>query len=193
MRRDQGATLVEYALILAFVVVGSIGAINYLTAEGDDQIENSADCVSERPPPPSCQIRAVTTTSATTSPLPSTTLPPTTTTVPPSSQATALIISPNPTPAQVIASLTLTTTEPDGEGQPVVVGVAGAVVYFDIVTTAPGGNQVTTATCTSAADGSCSMTTALPYSDATSFEIRVVRIDSNPPVTTLPAGVVVTL
>jgi hypothetical protein len=52
---DAGATLVEYAVIVALLVVVSIPAINFLTDRADDQVAVQADCVSMRPPPPSCQ------------------------------------------------------------------------------------------------------------------------------------------
>lgn len=58
---ERGATLVEYALVVALLVVGAIGAIQFLQREGSAEVAAQADCVSTRPPPPSCQIRAVTT------------------------------------------------------------------------------------------------------------------------------------
>ena len=66
-RREHGATLVEYALILAVVVVGGLGAIRYLTDQGSAEVADQADCVSTRPPPPSC-IRASVTTVTTVTP-----------------------------------------------------------------------------------------------------------------------------
>lgn len=52
--KDRGATLVEYALVLALLVVGSMGVINLLQASAENEVNNQADCVSMRPPPPEC-------------------------------------------------------------------------------------------------------------------------------------------
>lgn len=54
LRNDRGATLVEYALVLALIVVGSIGAINLLQSSAETEVNNQADCVSMRPPPAGC-------------------------------------------------------------------------------------------------------------------------------------------
>jgi Flp pilus assembly pilin Flp len=80
VRRELGATLVEYSLILAVVVVGAIGAISYLADRGSAEVADQADCVSTRPPPPSCIRASVTTVTTVTPPSTSTTEAPTTTT-----------------------------------------------------------------------------------------------------------------
>ena len=41
----RGATMVEYSLVVAFLVVGSILAIDYLNGEASDEVANQADCV----------------------------------------------------------------------------------------------------------------------------------------------------
>ncbi|MGY6500362.1 MAG: Flp family type IVb pilin [Acidimicrobiales bacterium] len=48
---SRGATLVEYALITALLVVVSIAALEFLTNTADGEINNQAQCVSDRPPP----------------------------------------------------------------------------------------------------------------------------------------------
>lgn len=58
-RRDAGAGLVEYGLALALLVVGSIGAIQFLEDETEDELDNQADCIETRPPPDSCQQAAL--------------------------------------------------------------------------------------------------------------------------------------
>lgn len=64
--RERGATIVEYSLLVAAVVVVSLGAIQNLQDNSEAEVANEFDCVSERPPPPTCQKRAVTTTTSTT-------------------------------------------------------------------------------------------------------------------------------
>lgn len=48
---DRGATLVEYALIFSLFVVVSLVAIDLLTESASDEIDNQAECISDRPPP----------------------------------------------------------------------------------------------------------------------------------------------
>ncbi len=67
--------MVEYALVLAALVVLSFGAIQGLEDNSEAEVANEFDCISERPPPPSCQKRAVTTTTTTGGASTSTTLP----------------------------------------------------------------------------------------------------------------------
>jgi len=62
----RGAALIEYALALSLFVFVSIGALEMLEDSTREEVANEFDCVSERPPPPSCQLRAVTTTTSTT-------------------------------------------------------------------------------------------------------------------------------
>ncbi|MDZ7674703.1 MAG: hypothetical protein U5K30_06525 [Acidimicrobiales bacterium] len=60
-RREGGAVLVEYALALTLLVVGSIGAIQFLEDETEDEVDRQAECISQRPPPESsCQPEALT-------------------------------------------------------------------------------------------------------------------------------------
>jgi Flp pilus assembly pilin Flp len=57
-RGHRGATLVEYALGIALVVVVAIPAVNWLSGNADKETNNQAECISTRPPPASCQVRA---------------------------------------------------------------------------------------------------------------------------------------
>ncbi len=59
-RRDTGVALVEYALVLGLFVIGSLGAIQFLEDETANEVDSQADCISERPPPSSCQPAAAT-------------------------------------------------------------------------------------------------------------------------------------
>ncbi len=60
--RELGATLVEYALVVSLLLVVSVGAIQGLEDNTEAEVANDFDCVSDRPPPPSCQRFALTTT-----------------------------------------------------------------------------------------------------------------------------------
>jgi hypothetical protein len=73
---SRGATGAEYALVMALVVVTSIGAIDFLTDRASDETRNQADCVSTRPPPPGCQLPPVVPTTTTTTTLPGDPPPP---------------------------------------------------------------------------------------------------------------------
>jgi Flp pilus assembly pilin Flp len=57
-RREKGATLVEYALIVALVVGVSIAGLNVLTSSASNEVASTADCVSKRPQPASCTTSA---------------------------------------------------------------------------------------------------------------------------------------
>jgi Flp pilus assembly pilin Flp len=99
-RSDGGATLVEYALIVALVVVASFGAIQFLTNQSEAEVATQADCVSTRPPPPSCQPRAVTTAPPASSPsTPTSTIPADTTTTTESTTTTTTTTTTAPPPA----------------------------------------------------------------------------------------------
>lgn len=60
MRGARGASLTEYALALVVLVVGSIGVFQTLEDNTADEVDNQANCISERPPPVSCQAAALT-------------------------------------------------------------------------------------------------------------------------------------
>lgn len=134
-RAERGATLVEYSLILAVVVVVAVGAIQYMSDRGSDEVVSEADCVSTRPPPESCQRAAVTTvttvtpssttstvaptstitttstTSTTTTSTTTTTAPPTTTTTAPPTTTTTT--APPTTTTTTRPPTTTTTTQPE--------------------------------------------------------------------------------
>lgn len=58
-RGDRGATVVEYALVLALFVVASIAAAQFVEDETGKEVDNQANCLSTRPPPTSCQLAAI--------------------------------------------------------------------------------------------------------------------------------------
>lgn len=107
-RAERGATLVEYVLIVAAVVGLGLLAIRFLTSEGSAEVASQADCVSTRPPPPSCIRPVLTTTTTVVAPSTSTTeAPTTTTTAPPTTTTTTTAPSSTTT-----AAPTTSTTAP---------------------------------------------------------------------------------
>jgi hypothetical protein len=58
-RGDTGATLTEYAMIVAVVVALGAGTTKYLQTRANAQVAVQADCISTRPPPQNCQPHAV--------------------------------------------------------------------------------------------------------------------------------------
>lgn len=73
---DRGATLVEYALVVSLLLVGSLAAIDRVTEATSDEIGNQADCIETRPPRPECQLSPVLPTTTTVPPPTSTPTPP---------------------------------------------------------------------------------------------------------------------
>ena len=57
-RGSRAVALVEYALVLGVLVVGSLGAIEALEDDAADEVDKQAECISERPPPVTCQPAA---------------------------------------------------------------------------------------------------------------------------------------
>src|SRR5262245_14797153 len=102
-RRQRGVTVVEYALVVTFLVASSAVAVNYLRTGLSSEVDNTADCVQSRPPVGECQIEiATTTTSTTLAPTTSTTSGPTSTTTcppppgdPPCPTTTTTVAPPN--------------------------------------------------------------------------------------------------
>ena len=110
----RGATLVEYALALAALCVAIIGGVELLTDAGRDELANQANCVETRPPPVSCQIRAITTSTSsgpvsTAAPTTTSTAPATTTTAAPTTTTTASTTT-TTAPAPTTTTTTTTTT-----------------------------------------------------------------------------------
>ena len=51
-RRERGATLVEYALLVALLAVPSIGAIEYLRSGAETKVDSTAEGISTHTIPP---------------------------------------------------------------------------------------------------------------------------------------------
>jgi Flp pilus assembly pilin Flp len=186
---DIGATLVEYALIVALVAVGSIAAINFLQTASSDEVANQADCVSTRPPPASCQAAPIiTTTTASTVPTTATTAPPTT---PTTAATTTSTVPPNTSTWTGVATsidadfwyAEATLDVRTAGSSP----VEGAVVRVRWRLTNPVYPDQFTTECTTTAAGTCTVRFDVPYAGVLQIEARVLTIDSTPPVATLPS------
>lgn len=187
-RGERGATLVEYALVFALVAIVSIGAVEVLTDESESEIQNQADCVSQRPPPPECLIRAITTT--TTLVPPSITV---TTVPPPAPPAPVLSIDPparkstDPAPRWVEVDVQLEIEQaPDlGGGY---VPVPGTTVRATILLANPSDPatyfpEEWFRDCTTNASGQCTIRFDLPYNDIPSIRFEVTGADTTPAAT----------
>jgi hypothetical protein len=172
MTRDRGAVLVEYALVLGLLLVGSFGTIQVLEQRSDDEVNHQADCISTRPPPPSCQPRTVTTP-------PPTIVPPITTTTQP--QITAKVTFLNPRTEDL--------SPPDGRWDAVVDAslqvdgpppspFAGAIVRVKATIVTPANPTPFFIDCVTALDGTCELrfTTPAPGVTELTFEFETVEV-----------------
>ncbi|MCD9622650.1 hypothetical protein [Rhabdothermincola salaria] len=199
-RRDRGATLVEYALILALVVVAAVASIQFLTNQSEAEVANQADCVSTRPPPPSCQARAVTTTTTTIPPETTTTIAPETTTTESTTTTTSTTAPPSSTtsttapPEQFDLTLTGSTESfylwwrafgaiyvVDADGAP----ARGVTVVLTIQEAGQSGASTVSCQTSNAAGGPnagrCSVASPWMWrSDVPSVEITVITVDGQP-------------
>lgn len=176
---DRGVTLIEYVLVFTSLVLVTAAGAKYLQANANQQVSMQANCISTRPPPASCQVRAISTT---------TTLvpPPTTATTapPPPSEASWTSLS-WPAATGLAGTLKVTTSA----GSP----IQGAQVFLKVTCT-PSGNVLWPTAFTDASGNitiSPSGYNSCPTSD-TSAVVMVVRIDSSPGVSPLPSDQTVT-
>ncbi len=181
MRSDRGASLVEYGLGVALIVVASLVAMNFLSTSAADQAAKESDCISSRPPPASCvrtPVPGVTTPTSTAVPPTSTTLTPPSTDPPPTTAP--------PPQSSLTAGVATLTVRGDGTwviSAPVTVKdradapVAGAVVTARIIL----GRQPILVECTTDAAGTCALVVDPIPTDVTSATLTVVAVVSNPP------------
>jgi len=188
---DWGATLVEYAVVLALVVVTAIPAIDYLTERSREEVANQADCVSMRPPPASCQLPAV----------------------PPPPQPEDGGGAPDPgddgvdpggcddvddvdceaeAPESSVSWAAPTATAVAGGFWEIVSSVAvvdqeglpveGALVRFRIEVLAPAWPGAQFPDCVTGPDGTCSVSYTTPIDDAEVVRVRIRDVTAEPPV-----------
>ena len=172
VRSDRGAVLVEYALVLTLLLVGSLGVIELLGEKSDEEVNRQADCISTRPPPPGCQPRSVTT-------LPPTSIPPTsvvTTAPPPEVTATATFVNGRIEDQvdgiwdAVIEVLFETDAEPASP-------YGGATVRARVTIVAPSNPNPFFIDCLTEADGTCELRFTTPAPGITELRIEYETTD----------------
>jgi hypothetical protein len=173
---ERGATLVEYALGLAFLVLALAGGASMLEDAGRREVDNQANCVSERPPPDDCLVRTVTTT---TTPAPGGGQPsppapppePLEATVGWRGPATQGTVSPPGWAITLTADLRALFPDPGDPAKKVVEPVEGAVIRVRIRITQPPSSTVFTAECVTGPGGSCRIDFDVP--NVTTRQVRV--------------------
>lgn len=189
---DRGATLVEYALVLSFLVLAGIGAVNLLDSGARREVGNQEDCVSRRPPPPSCQLPAVPPPEP---PPPDPGEDPETPELPPDMANVVYVhrteeLSGTSWAAILEIELTVTRNIPDGD--PSTTPIEGTMVQYEAQPTSPSG-PVTYVTCTTGADGRCTLRYEVPTiagAPASQIRLRPHLIQSDPQVSPAPPGAI---
>jgi hypothetical protein len=183
--------MVEYSLVVAFLVVGSILAIDYLNGEASDEVANQADCVATRPPPEDCQINPIITTTVTADPsTTSTSMPdPTSSTSPPStdppqqpSTATWSGQSTSLPGGQWKATANPVVLNPDGTPK------AGVTVRVRWSILDPNYPDIFPGECVTDAAGTCAIEFTPPFSDAVEVQATIFQIEADPSVATVPGA-----
>jgi hypothetical protein len=188
--RERGATLPEYALALAALVVAALGAIAALERASSEEVNNQAECVASRPPPPGCQLPPIATTT-TVNPSPPPPPPP-----PPPADAVGTLTNPSsayvPGPPgpnwQARTDFTLSSA-----GTP----IQGAVVRVRVTGPAPFPVAPPLyASCTTGATGSCQIVFDVPSTGVGAanvvFRVEDVNIpDEAYPMPTYPGDITI--
>lgn len=199
--RERGATMVEYALIMSSLVVVSIGAVQFLEDRATSESRNQADCIAERPPKASCQVRPIETTTTVSIPPPSLTTAPTTSST---TTTTTTTIPPNVATWDISGSADWTGDTDPPASQSVAAGTDWTATAIIRVGTAAGDPApgVTVRMkweaadlaipeypppCVTGADGTCSFTITLS-SASPNATATVVQITSSPPVASIPGA-----
>jgi len=200
---ERGATLVEYALIMALVVFAAVASIEFLTDRSDREVNNQADCVSMRPPPPSCQVGAIPPNFVPNDPGYSTptTAPPV---GPPAPQATVVLPAlAGPTPAppdttwfvEVAVSVqTPAVADPPFPAQP----LAGAPVSARVRLVDPANPAVFLGfsefvSCTTDASGSCTLRydVIAPFLSVNALRVDQITVNTSPAAAITPANLAI--
>lgn len=190
---SRGATLVEYALVFSLLVVVSLGAVEFLTNQASDEINNQADCVSARPAPAACAYAPV--PSDVTFPDPGFN-PPTTVAPNPALVPTFAVIPPGRNDVTVGWAVELDVelvlpvhTDPPTDPDP----MPGVRVRAEITMRDPADPTQDLAErgftdCTTGSDGLCTLRYDIPYADVDNVKVRIIGVDTTP-APTLPIGV----
>jgi hypothetical protein len=169
---DRGAVLVEYAVVLSLLLVSSFGVIQLLDDKSRAEVNHQADCISTRPPPPSCQPRTVTT-------LPPSSIPPTSasTIAPPTGTSGTASVSNARIEDQaggIWDAVTDVLFQTDGDPA---IPYAGATVRVRVTITAPPNPTPFFVDCVTGADGTCELrfTTPGPGVTGITFDFETVE------------------
>jgi Flp pilus assembly pilin Flp len=175
---ERGATLVEYALGLAVLVLAIAGGASALEDAGRSEVDNQANCVSERPPPDDCLVRTVTTTTApepggdpVDPPEPPAPAEPLEVTVGWRDPVTEASVAPPGWRIELTADLRALVPDPDDPDDQVVEPVEGAVIRVRIRVTQPPSSTVFTAACVTGPGGSCTIDFDVP--NVTTLQVTV--------------------
>lgn len=192
---SRGATLVEYALVFALVMVTALGAAQFLQDESQNEIDNQAECVSMRPPPPGCLLTAITTTTTLVPPsIPVTTVPPPAPSAPIVRPAGAARASTDPAPRWIELDVSVMVEQPPdfGGGEAPVAGaiVRGEVRLVDPLDPAVYLPDTFFVNCTTGAGGQCTLRFDVPYVDVTRALLEVTGVDADVE-PTFPAPIIV--
>ena len=196
----RGATLVEYSLIIAVLVFGSLSAISRLDSQSGDYYEGASDDIGDLPqsgiaPGPSTTSPSTTTTTTTTTTVPTSTTTSTTTTTVPTSTTTSTTTTTVPTTTTTTVSARSTITElsdiSNGGGRDDYNAIARVRIRHNVTNNAVGGATVTirmvddngsvrTRTCTTDSAGRCSVSWNRPESRSP-VTATVTDVDASPP------------
>jgi hypothetical protein len=174
--------MVEYALVVALIVSVSATAIQGLTDASEDEVANEMDCVSTRPPPPSCQLRSVATTTTDPSATTSSSIPPTTT------SSTTTTTAPPPSIMTWSGVATVVGTQWMAEATPVITQdgqpVEGATVRVRVSITNPFLPITEEISCVTDSSGTCVLSYTVPEDDlgVEISQIRFTVLDVEAPV-----------
>lgn len=164
---SPGATLVEYALIASLVVVGSLAAIQNLDDRSREETDRQVDCVAERPPRASCQIPAIVTTTVAEPPTtPTSTGEPT---IGPSEVAVSETTAEDLGDGNWSASVTYLLTEAESDDIPGA-PIEGATIS---VTWTVSGSPPVLGSCTTGADGTCTISFVPTELNPSAVSVRV--------------------
>jgi Flp pilus assembly pilin Flp len=185
-RHERGATLVEYALVFSLIAVASIGAVEFLTNQSEDEIANQADCVSNRPPPSSCGYAPIPSDVSVPDPgfSPPTSAPPNADEIP---IFTIGISSDTPPPALTwtldmpVSLVRQVSADPPLPDEPVQGVRIRAEIRMEDPLNPPNNIAFVGATdCVTDAAGECTLQFDVPFDDIDIARMRIIGIDTSP-------------
>ncbi len=176
---DRGATGVEYALIAALVLVGSLGAINALERNADNYYDTTSSRIGSLPSanggaPTGTSLPGGSTTTTAAPTTTTTTAPTTTTTAAPRSSISATADSSDTTGFNSWRAAVTVTIRNTSTGANV--ANAGVTVAF----TRTNGTSLGSATCTTGSNGQCLARLSGVADSIATVVARVTSVSANP-------------